>query len=599
MRLLLVTHSPTHPTHTQTDTYTYAYTHTKGPVLDIAPFLNKTLQTHRAELDYPTPYPTKTDPPHHSPNSPTAQILFSRIATPVKTKMSPIATSPSTTVLETSRGGGHPTNGGHGGFSFGASGSGAPGRPGKRTLPHISDVTSVTVDLDPYTPIDKVLGSAESLLRQAESSRSFGRPDLALSDYIRASIIVVDLIKRNKGWASLQSDNKVQLDRYRHIVRQVDSLHEAYEKVKADIKADNARTGVQPVSRTRDSRDARATANGHGVDNAMHANERGQAGAGPRVDSSAGGGATTTTAKTKPAIHPKPQALHGNAIRSSASNGVAGAPKAAEDLAQRFAKLRQASAPRVQDPRIRTQPIVPPSSGDGPGHAAAPSSFPPSSFPPDTAAIARGVLPELPKVPDAIYSPARGSVSSTTGELPSSTPRGMYSRPGSVAPVPSSSHAAKSPAGEDYFGSYASATPTSSTTPVHRRSINVPPGDTLTVAELVELMRQGAKDLSILLIDIRSRAEFDDGHIMSQATICVESEVLMRENISANDIADSMVLAPTSEQLNFERRHSFDVIVFYDQDSTHISPYPNTPQQRAISGLRPSCCREDWTPGPA
>ena len=69
---------------------------------------------------------------------------------------------------------------------------------------------------------------------------------------------------------------------------------------------------------------------------------------------------------------------------------------------------------------------------------------------------------------------------------------------------------------------------------------------------------------------------------MSQATICVENEVLMRPDISASDIAESMVLAPQAEQQRFERRHDFDLIVFYDQRSKRLVSSPQTPEERAV-----------------
>ena len=87
-------------------------------------------------------------------------------------------------------------------------------------------------------------------------------------------------------------------------------------------------------------------------------------------------------------------------------------------------------------------------------------------------------------------------------------------------------------------------------------------------------MQAGSKDVQVLLIDVRSRHEFDDGHIMSQSTICIEPDIVQRDNISANEVSDSMVLAPTSEARLFERRHEFDVVVFYDHDSSSTAANP-------------------------
>lgn len=59
----------------------------------------------------------------------------------------------------------------------------------------------------------------------------------------------------------------------------------------------------------------------------------------------------------------------------------------------------------------------------------------------------------------------------------------------------------------------------------------------------------------------------------------------MRKNISASEIAESMVLAPSAEQINFERRHGFDLVVFYDQFSTRIGTKRDHPEEIAVQGL--------------
>jgi ubiquitin carboxyl-terminal hydrolase 8 len=131
--------------------------------------------------------------------------------------------------------------------------------------------------------------------------------------------------------------------------------------------------------------------------------------------------------------------------------------------------------------------------------------------------------------------------------------------------------------------------------PAKRPQVAIPAGNSISVQDLLLLMRAGATDVSVLLIDIRNREEFDEGHIMSQATICLEPEVLSRPHISASQIADTMVLAPATEQLLFEKRHEFDVIVFYDQSSEQILDKPQTPEARAVSGLFDALSQYDYS----
>ncbi|KAL2135770.1 hypothetical protein VTI74DRAFT_6975 [Chaetomium olivicolor] len=464
---------------------------------------------------------------------------------------------------------------------------GADSRPdgakgGKRPLPHIDDITSVTVNVDAYAPVEKILQMAEVCFRQAESSRTFGRPDLALKDYIRTNIILLDVIKKNKGWVSLQRDNRAQFERYQRLLRQVNAAHGDFETTKAQIKADNARTGIQPtVHRPGSTGEAKARpteqsiANGQEMSNA--ANGGSAMGNGISADPE------PRSPKYKPTVHPKPHNLHGNALRPRAA---APTPIKAQDLVQRFANLRANAAQSVQDPRIRTQPIILPSP---PGHQKSPDAPPP-------AAPVPGFIADLPRMPDAIYNPPRGTISSETAALPSSAPRAMFSRTNSTASLKNGrSSKPASTTTESHV-----PTQTSSTPP----KLSVPDGDTISVEDLLRFMRAGTKDFSILLIDIRSREEFDDGHIMSQATICLEPEVLSRSHISAQQIADSNVLAPVAEQLLFDKRHEFDLVVFYDQDSEHVVQKPQTLEARAITGLYNALNQYDFSgiskskPGP-
>ncbi|KAK3303557.1 uncharacterized protein B0T15DRAFT_486930 [Chaetomium strumarium] len=440
---------------------------------------------------------------------------------------------------------------------------------GKRPLPHVDDVVLVTVEVDASAPVEKVIQMAETLLRQAEASKSFGRPDLALKDYIRANLILLDIIKKNKGWVSLQRDNKAQFERYQRLLRQAHAAHGDFEAIKEHIKADNARTGVQPTH-SRALFAENGYLNRQDMGNSMNGDHAGKENGVLEYP-------VSPSSKSKPVVHPKPQGLQGNAISGAVTTSIK-----TQDLLQRFSNLRAGTTRPTQDPRIRTQPIVPP---ELPGRAKPPEA-PPAGTP------ISEIITQLPKIPDAIYNPARGTISSETAALPSSAPRAMFTRTNSTASLSKTKSVKPTTAAE-------SSTPTQTFGPANtkRTKLSVPDGDTISVEEFMRLMRAGAKDLSILLIDIRSREEFDDGHIMSQATICLEPEVLSRPHISANQIADSMVLAPTAEQLLFEKRHEFDLIVFYDQNSELVLGNPQTQEERAVSGLFNALSQYDFSSG--
>jgi ubiquitin carboxyl-terminal hydrolase 8 len=90
---------------------------------------------------------------------------------------------------------------------------------------------------------------------------------------------------------------------------------------------------------------------------------------------------------------------------------------------------------------------------------------------------------------------------------------------------------------------------------------------------------------SILIIDIRMRDDFNEGHIMSSSTICIEPSILLRDNPSANDISESLILSPNQEQSLFEQRNFYDLVVFYDQDSEDIPQQPQNSDDMVIISL--------------
>lgn len=382
-------------------------------------------------------------------------------------------------------------------------------------------------------PIGHLLGIAENGVKYAKFQADLGSIDVALKEYIKAYVVAVTVIPTHRDFTSLQTDRKNLGDRYSRLTKTLHDYADNYESIKQTIKDDNARTGVQRATHT----------------TTPHKNGRPET---PKYQqktaavSNSPSKKTISPGKMKPAVQPKPANLHGKAIQKP------GIPGKGEDLAKRFANLRGP----VQDPRIRTQPPPVPIPVDKPAGPREMPKKPPISL--------VGVHPVLPKLPDAVYSPARSNLSSEAADLPSSTPHG-FSRQNS-----SLSSAAKSPPTQDYFSSNTSAGPTSAPASEKRRAA-LPEGDIITVEELVKYQRIGSKDFRILVIDVRSRPEFEEGHILSSATICIEPDILQRDRIEAADVEDAMELGPPMEKWHFERRHEFDMVVFYDHDSEHLS----------------------------
>ncbi|KAI1758167.1 hypothetical protein F4782DRAFT_536793 [Xylaria castorea] len=443
---------------------------------------------------------------------------------------------------------------------------------GKASFRHIDDIVSVNVDLDPHTPLRKVIEVGDKHMQQAITYKTFGRFDLALQEYIKAFTIAVDKVPKHKEYPSLRSDRGDLNRSYQTLKAKITNNGVAYDGIKEIIKEDNLRSGIcpeKPVTKSpqnlldlpsvpsnlplqqsannHDARPGTSIPNGQSVRSNSQIHDGHDSGR-----------------KTKPIVHPKPQALHGNSVRPASDNP-------SPDLVARFAKLR--------DPlefRNNSSP-PPPAKPTGPRAMPLPYRLPLS---------VHSSLPAMPKVPDAIYSPARGTVTSEAANLPSSTPRGMFSRTNSVVSMSGTStrnsmeNVLKTVNGEQFVAAHTYGDTQASPT----RNLHIPGGDLITVKELLRCMGDASANanIKVLLIDVRDRQLFDEGHIMSQSTICLDPTILSRQNISASEIVDSMILAPASEKLAFEQRDEVDLVVFYDQDSESLPQRITSIIQEAI-----------------
>lgn len=440
------------------------------------------------------------------------------------------------------------------------------GRPGKQPLPHIDDLLNPSVNIDAFAPIETVITQGETYLRSAESLKSFGRPHLALKEYVSATIVAVEAVPRNKGFSSL-SDRKQLSARHTGLMRKIQALHPEFEKVKAAIKLDNQNSGARPklagLPFTRPNGDAKPAQYVNGVGAKPRASETvGLVNEGV-LDNQHGQDSTQPLANgfapKRPVPHPKPQSFHGNAIQPSA-NGTGPLSASGQDLAERFANLRGGKLGSSQKPSKST------SSRPPPGEIAGIS-------------VNSDIPANLPKVPEAIYSPARGTVSNESANLPSSNSRGMFSR--TVSSTSIALQSKQSLAKDDY-----SKPPVALPKRPKTNSVIIPDGDTITPKELMGFMTASAAvGFRVLIIDVRTREEFNEGHIMSSSIICVEPDVLQREHISADDIAQSLILAPPEEEKVFSQRSEFDVVVFYNQDSEEINWRGGTQAENALFGL--------------
>ncbi|KAL9103980.1 MAG: hypothetical protein Q9163_001042 [Psora crenata] len=114
------------------------------------------------------------------------------------------------------------------------------------------------------------------------------------------------------------------------------------------------------------------------------------------------------------------------------------------------------------------------------------------------------------------------------------------------------------------------------------RSNSVQPTKTsITALELYEQFQFS----SVLIIDVRSREDYDSGHIPAKCTMCIEP-VSIYSGISAEELEDRLVISPEAEQGYFEQRNQFETIVYHDQATESDHFLKGSPTRTGADHLR-------------
>ncbi|KAL6309343.1 hypothetical protein BKA93DRAFT_821670 [Sparassis latifolia] len=180
----------------------------------------------------------------------------------------------------------------------------------------------------------------------------------------------------------------------------------------------------------------------------------------------------------------------------------------------------------------------------------------------------------------SLFSPPRAFplLPMDPGPRPSSTPipptiDTFISRPASPAPSwspRSPPSVPRKPSGLALGGRSPVMGPT--TPPTAERSET--PISTLFPKTLLEL--NAKPNYKVLVLDVRTRAEFEQEHVKVDAVVCIEPSVLLRDGITAKGIEDSLTVAPRHEWALFSNRDKFDFVAVYDDKSETFGP-PSSP----------------------
>lgn len=286
--------------------------------------------------------------------------------------------------------------------------------------------------------------------------------------------------------------------------------------------------------------------------------------------------------KKRPPVQPKPKTLHGS---SFSINGVSpdGLPRRVDPLTERFSRLRASTGKlsttldtAIPDNAVEVldSPMKMPSPTEYQRHGAPPGARPhgPRDMPsvlagpphPPKLPLNTKIAASMPKEPSPIYSPARNMSTPASIDPPRSSARSIVGTGGNHNNMAASSVSSQAPSingsTDEYFPKVSMES--AERPPTRRKSVHLPKETQIDPSRLHDYLRM----YSVLIIDVRSREDFDQGHIMGTAVMCIEPTAL-RANMSAEELQDSLVLSPDSEQDMFDRRDQFDLVVYCDQST--------------------------------
>ncbi|KAI0259432.1 hypothetical protein BC834DRAFT_833549 [Gloeopeniophorella convolvens] len=150
-------------------------------------------------------------------------------------------------------------------------------------------------------------------------------------------------------------------------------------------------------------------------------------------------------------------------------------------------------------------------------------------------------------------------------------------RPSSTPITPVADHFASRPASpvKRPLGFRGSRSPLVPAADLHTKSLATP-------RELHDYIYRN--ELKVLMLDVRTRDEFEREHIRGDAVVCIEPSVLLRENVTGEAIEDSLAVAPRDEWVLFCNRDKFDLVALYDSASETPGP-PEAPLARLMRAI--------------
>ncbi len=310
----------------------------------------------------------------------------------------------------------------------------------------------------------------------------------------------------------------------------------------------------------------------------------------------------STPYKQPPIIYPKPQGLQTHPqLPNNRTSLVNGTP-----IEERFSQLRQGKANGTRSEVDRgnggfvempspTQ-YTPPSSNGSPsqihvsisGHGGYPPMKKPSGprempqapqYPPPPAKLPLDVRDvPLPRAPSPAYDPSRSTPAPLHTPPQLNRKRSIIGIDARSEQFPSAIIASR-PYQETDGNLYLSKSVEFNGRPnlEFPHTSDILHATAIKAADLYDCLRKE----NVLVIDVRSRAEYDQGHIYAKSVMCIEP-VGLRIGLSAEELEERLVVSPADEVALFERRNEFDLVVYYDE-KTSTNHFLSGPPTMAVA----------------
>lgn len=422
---------------------------------------------------------------------------------------------------------------------------------------HLKDITANAVpDVDRDAPLTTQLEQAEGYISSSKRALEFNRPDLAYKDYLKGFEVAVNSIPCHREYGFYCDTRRGWEGRHKALCRTIQAMAGKIEEVRQDIQDDNARSGVQPQYINH-----RQTSQG----DELHMPSPPRHAPGQPLDPSS----QSVLSNERPTVRPKPADLFGRfaALRSPVNGN------------SEYRSRPQSYSPQSPSSNGSFRPLGP---RDMPVVGANPEIPPKLPLSPSNS---------MPRPPSPTYSPttARSASTPRSASMYSNSSRSSidpsqangekrptyYNQPN---PVPQSVQRAR---GED--SPYRPRTPNGVHSAIIAKSSSseIPHERTISAERLVEYIR----NYNVLIIDVRDRDIYDQGHIFTGSIMCIEP-ISLKEGVSAEELEDRLVVSPESEQALFEKRNEFDIVVYMDQSTSSTNFLSGPPTGSSTPALR-------------